>query len=88
VLEEEQAPARAQDAADLGQRGGKIATGAEHERRDDRVEAAVGERQALGRRLDDLDRRRVVRQRAARARRRRAIGSSGSVMTSVSTASP
>jgi hypothetical protein len=47
VLEEEQAPARPQNAPHLGQRP-FLVDAAQHERRDDGVEARVLERQCLG----------------------------------------
>src|SRR5262249_58972336 len=53
VLEKEELPALDQDPPDLGHRAVRVIDGAEDERGDHRVEAAVVEGQVLGRSLDD-----------------------------------
>src|SRR3954452_1522099 len=54
VLEEEQAPARLQDARDLAQRRFLVRDAAENEGHDHGVEGCVREREAFDARIDDL----------------------------------
>jgi hypothetical protein len=54
VLEHDEHPVRAQDAAGLGESGSGVHHGAEHERADERVHASVRGRQVLGRGTADL----------------------------------
>ena len=54
MLDEQQLPVRSEHACDLAKRALGLVDGAEDERRDDGVHGRVGQRQALGRRVDDL----------------------------------
>ena len=53
VLDEQQSPAGGEDPTDLSERRAGIGHGAEHHRRDDRVERTILERQLLSRCRDD-----------------------------------
>jgi hypothetical protein len=55
VLEEAQLAARSQHPPQLGQRAHRIGDRAQHEAAHRRIEAAIRERQRLGRRVDDRD---------------------------------
>ena len=63
-----------QDAPDLCERGRWVGNGAEHERGDHGVEAAVRERQRLGPDLEHVDRHPELRCPRAQAARPRGLG--------------
>jgi hypothetical protein len=56
VLDEQQPPSRPQHAPYLRERHALVRNRAQHERRDDGVEASIGKRQCFGPRLRYLDR--------------------------------